>query len=372
MMFCTTETLFSDVDADINGNINTDMRVRFDPQEVTCNENRVTLKLEGAPSDTYHYYGETQLKGTRDLTADDQFQWEFDLREGYLDLYQFFSDQLDVRIGKQIFVWGRADKINPTSNVSPDDLEDPFDFGEKLGVNAVQATAYLGDVSVTGIFIPEFGVAELPSGDFANAFMGTMELPQGMTVGDMTQQTLQPDSALDESSLYAVKLSTVLWEYDVSLSYVAGRDDLPLANAVRLTSVDDLGTVDLDVDLMYPNMQVIGADIAGQLMTIGVWAEGAVFLPDKVAFTTTLNTLDGLQSEETGVALDDEPYFKYVVGMDYTFKNEWYVNAQFIHGFFHERGQDALSDYVVFRFERDFLNAELTVSPFGMAIAIPD
>lgn len=372
ILFCTTEVLFADVDVDINGNINTDTRVRLDPQEITWNDTRVTLKLEDAPSDTYHYFGEVQLKGTRDLAANDQFDWEFDLREGYLDLYQFFSDQLDVRIGKQIFAWGRADKINPTSNVSPDNLEDPFDFGEKLGVNAIQATIYLENVSVAGIFAPEFGVADLPSGAFANAFIGTTELPEGMTLGNITQHTLQPESTVDESSLYAVKLSTVLWDYDISLSYVAGRDDLPLANAVRLTSVDEFGTVDLDVDLIYPKMQVIGADLAGQIMTIGVWAEGALFLPDKVALTTTLNTSDGLQSEETGVALDDEPYFKYVVGMDYTFKNEWYVNAQFIHGFFHERGQDALSDYLVFRFEKDFLNAELTVAPFGMAIVIPD
>jgi hypothetical protein len=246
----------ADGEGNLNGDIRTDQRLRFDPQEFTRNEARLNLRFEDAPNDKYHYFGEVQLKGTRDLTADDQFDWEFDLREGYLDLYQFFSDQLDVRIGKQIFAWGRADKINPTSNVSPDNLEAPFDFGEKLGVNAIQATIYLENVSVTGIFVPEFGVAELPSGAFANAFIGTTELPQGMTLGNITQHTLQPESTVDESSLYAVKLSTVLWDYDVSLSYVAGRDDLPLANAVRLTSVDELGTVDLDVDLIYPKMQL--------------------------------------------------------------------------------------------------------------------
>ncbi len=333
---------------------------------------RLNLRFEDAPNDKYHYFGEVQLKGLRDLTAEDQFDWEFDLREGYLDLYKFFSEQLDVRIGKQIIAWGKADKLNPTSNVSPDNLEDPFDFGEKLGVNAVQANLYLDTVTITGIFVPEFGVADLPFGDFGQALMGTMELPDDMTLGNITQHTLDPDSTLDESSLYAVKLSTVLWDYDVSLSYVSGRDDLPLATAARLTAVDDLGTVDLDVDLIYPKMQVIGVDIAGQVKTIGVWAEGALFLPDKVALTTTLNNSEGLQSLETGVVLDDEPYFKYVIGMDYTFKNEWYVNAQFVHGFFHERGQDELSDYVVFRYEKDFLNAELTVAPLGIAIAIPD
>ncbi|GAK55973.1 hypothetical protein U27_02934 [Candidatus Vecturithrix granuli] len=360
------------IEGNMNGDIRTDQRLRFDPQEFTRNEARLHIKFEGEPIEKYHYFAEAQLKGERDLTNDDQFEWEFELREGYLDLYNFLSDQLDVRIGKQIIAWGKADKLNPTSNVSPDNLEDIFDFGEKLGVNAVQAAVYWGDMSVTGIFIPEFGVAELPSGDFGRAFAGTTELPSGMTLRNSVQHTLQPESTLDESSAYAVKISTVFWEYDVSLSYFAGRDDLPLANIARLTAVDELGTVDLDVDLIYPKMQVIGADVAGQIKTIGVWAEGALFLPDKVDLTTTLTTLKGIQSQGKTVALDDEPYFKYVLGMDYTFKNGWYVNAQFVHGFFHERGRDELSDYTVFRFEKDFLNAELTIAPVQMAIAIPD
>lgn len=360
------------VEGNLNGSISTDQRLRFDPQEFTRNETRFNIKLQGALGDQYAYFGEAQLRGTRDLTAEDQYEWDADLREGYLDLYKFFSDNLDVRLGKQIIAWGTADKLNPTSNVSPDDLEDPFNFGEKLGVNAIQTTVYWGNVSLNGIFVPEFGTAELPSGEFAQAFAGTFSTPEGMTVGTITQHTLQPASDLDESALYAVKLSTMVWEYDVSLSYVAGRDDLPLPNNVVLTPVDTLGTLDLDVDLIYPKMQVIGADLAGQFMTVGVWAEGALFLPDKVALTTALNTPAGLQPQETTVALDDESYFKYAVGMDYTFKNAWYVNAQFVHGFFHERGQDALSDYVVCRFEKDFLNAELTIAPFGIAIAIPD
>lgn len=101
-------------------------------------------------------------------------------------------------------------------------------------------------------------------------------------------------------------------------------------------------------------------------------AEGALFLPDKVALNTALSTSEGLQSQEKNVALDDDPYFKYVLGMDYTFKNGWYVNAQFVHGFFHERDRDELSDYIVFRCEKDFLNAELTIAPLQMAIEIPD
>jgi len=375
MLLCfliPAETLFADVEADINGSIQTDNRIRFDTQEFTRNDTRLTLKIEGAPSDYYHYFSEVQLKGIRAIEEDEEFRWEVDLREAYLDLYQFLSESLDVRIGKQIIAWGTADKLNPTSNVCPDDLEDMFNFGEKLGVNAMQASFYWGDVALAGIFVPEFVPAELPAGDLASAFASAMEPPEGMMFRNISQHTIKPERALDKSSQYAVKMSTMLFDYDVSLSYFYGRDDLPLVNNIIMTPVDTMGTVDLETDLIYSKMQVIGADFAGAISSVGIWAEGALFIHEKVDMTTFLETSDGLELQGESVALDDEPYFKYVVGMDYTFTNGWYINAQFLHGFFHERGKDDLHDYIVCRFEKDFLNDELTIAPFGVAIAIID
>jgi hypothetical protein len=80
----------------------------------------------------------------------------------------------------------------------------------------------------------------------------------------------------------------------------------------------------------------------------------------------------GLQQQETSVALDDEAYVKFVLGMDYTFDSGWFINMQFLHGFLHERGKDNLNDYVVGRIEKSFLNDELTLVPFGIALAVND
>jgi hypothetical protein len=129
--------------------------------------------------------------------------------------------------------------------------------------------------------------------------------------------------------------------------------------------------VELHAEMIYPEMQVIGADMAGSIGSVGVWAEGALFIPDKVSMLTTVPTPYGMQTQQT-IALDDEPYLRYVIGGDYTFKNGLYVNAQFIHGFFHERGNDNLNDYFAFWFEKRFFNDELKIVPFGGAIAIND
>ncbi len=363
------ESLLAGVNADINGSIQTDNRVRLDTQEFTWNDTRLTLKIGGS-GDAYQYFSEMELKGLR-TSPDDDLDWEWNLREAYIDLFAFLSDNLDVRIGKQIIAWGKADQLNPTSNVCPDDLEDTFDFGQKVGVNAVQATYYLSNLSFAAIFVPEFVPAELPSSDLASAFAPPVEPPQGMTFREITQHTVMPERTLDETSQYAFKLSTMLLDYDVSFSYFYGRDDLPLAGSLTMMPVDAEGTTDLDIELIYPTMQVIGADFAGQVSSVGVWGEGALFLPEKVDMPTYLQTPEGVELLQETVALDDEPYFKFVVGGDYNFKNGIYVNFQYMHGFFQERGEE-LNDYFVFRIEKDFLNDELLIAPFGGALAITD
>jgi len=47
------------------------------------------------------------------------------------------TSTLDIRIGRQRIAWGTADKLNPTDNLNPDDLEDIFDFGKHLDSNIV-------------------------------------------------------------------------------------------------------------------------------------------------------------------------------------------------------------------------------------------
>ncbi|MFW5684660.1 MAG: DUF1302 family protein [Spirochaetota bacterium] len=67
---------------------------------------------------------------------------EVGLREAYLDYY---TDFVDLRVGKQIVIWGRADGLAITDIVSPKDLSDFLipDFRElRLGVIAVSANAY--------------------------------------------------------------------------------------------------------------------------------------------------------------------------------------------------------------------------------------
>jgi len=365
----------------ISGYIQTYNRLNLDTKSFTWNENLLNIKFEGAPSDKYHYFSEIRIKGlgipnvnqSLDLQKPEKdmvFRWGLEFREAYLDLYQFIFKNLDIRIGRQIITWGTADKLNPTSNISPDDLEDIFNFGEQLGTNAIKASYYWGDVTFTGIFIPIFTPAVLPYGNFSNALSTQMDLPDGMTVRDLSDNIVLPGTKVSESSQYAFKAAFSLFDYDISLSYYNGRDDLPIAKKVTISPIDLAGTVDIKTELFYPKIQVVGGDFAGTIGSIGVWGEGALFFSEKVELDTFIPTSVGLLSEKT-LILDDKPYFKYVLGCDYTFNSGLYLNIQYIHGFMHERGS-MLNDYLVFRFEKKFLNDELKIVPFGAVLTVND
>jgi hypothetical protein len=359
---------------EIGGHVQTDSRIFLQQNNrFYWNESRLDLKIEASPSDETHVYSEFWLRNfglpevstSTDLMLqgkDKVSPWSILFREAYLDLYGFLSPNLDIRIGLQRIAWGTADKLNPTDNLNPDDLEDIWDFGRHLGSNAFKASYYLGDYTLTAVYIPIFTPATLPIPEWAEAFSSPMELPPGLTLGNLTDKVITPENNIKESSMYGFKLGKYFWGYDFSLSYFYGRDDLPLLNMVKFTLADSIGTVDVSSELIYPRIQVLGLDLAGAVGDVGVWAEGALFYPEKVSMFTDLTGL-GMGIQDSTVL--DKPYFKYVIGADYTFKNGWYINFQYLHGFINERNEDGLGDYFVLGIEKRLLQDRLKIVPIG-------
>jgi hypothetical protein len=366
--------------AGIGGYLQTDLRLQTGGDNMfSWNENRLALTLSGSPTTDAHYYGELwlstyglpEVSSSSNLTEPDRVSpWGFDLREAYVDLYGFIFPSLDIRVGRQRIAWGTADKLNPTDNLNPDDLRDIWDFGRHLGSDALKAMFYWGDFTFTGAYIPTFRPAVLPTGEWAAALAPPMELPPGLTLRNLTDTINMPVNNPKHASSGGVRIATALLDYDLSLSYVYARDDLPLADSIAFIPVDTLGTVDVTSRLLYPRMQVVGADLAGDVFGVGVWAEAAMFLPDEVVMTLDLTAL-GMGTQDSTV-LADEPYLKYVLGADYTFKNGIYVNMQYLHGFAHERGRAGLEDYVMLGAEMKFFNDRLTLRPIAGGLAIKD
>jgi hypothetical protein len=67
-----------------------------------------------------------------------------------------------------------------------------------------------------------------------------------------------------------------------------------------------------------------------------------------------------------------KPYIKFVIGGDYNFSDGSYLNFQFLHGFIHERGNDALNDYLMLRYEKKFFNEKLKLAPLSGGFIVSD
>ncbi|MBU4262258.1 MAG: DUF1302 domain-containing protein [Proteobacteria bacterium] len=65
------------------------------------------------------------LNGRGEYTADvlDEYEWEAELREAFVQ--REISDSLDVKLGRQIIVWGRSDNFRVTDILNPLDNREP-------------------------------------------------------------------------------------------------------------------------------------------------------------------------------------------------------------------------------------------------------
>jgi hypothetical protein len=347
---------------ELGGVLTTDNRWRPGGDDgYTWNEVQLGLKLDvrhqGAvfhSESRVRYSGFPDVQSLADLQDTDHIQpWRLEMYEAYVDVYGLMLDNMDVRIGKQRVAWGTADKLNVVDNLNPDDFEDILDLGRKIPTTAVRVDYYPGDFIVTGVVVPVFTPARSPSSSWQTP--ASFPLPPELSLRTLTDKVILPDERPQDTASIGLRITRELLGYDCSVSYVYGPDDWPLPSAVNVTPADTLGTVDVHTTLEYPKQQVVGVDIAGAIADAGVWAECALFVPAEATYTAV--TAPGEASLH--LALSDDPYVKYVVGGDYTFRNGLYVNAQYLHGFFTDRGSDGLEDYFLVALERGFLHGDL-------------
>lgn len=372
----------------ISGTLLTDERLLFKKDNLWAwNENRLSLQLDKKITGNSKFYSEIWLRniGLPSLAvSNDLFNkgiidpYNLEIRQAYVQINGFLSENLDLSIGRQRIAWGTADKFNPTDNLNPLDLEDILDFGRRRGSDAFNVNYYLNnDLSLQGVFIPFFQPANMPIGIFSNVLTPAMELPQGMVLKSYTGNLLMPAYNLRESAVAGGKLKGVVQGVDFSLSYVWGRDGLPLITRNTFVPVDTLGGVQINSQLSFTRTHIIGADMATSIAGVGVWAEAAAFIPQKdVIMTNDLSAMFPLSpvpvTKDSTLLEKSRPYVKFIVGGDYHFQDGSYLNMQYLHGFIHERGSKNLNDYFFVRYEKKFFNDKLNIAPVGGGFMITD
>lgn len=372
----------------ISGELQTDERFLLnDKKDWAWNENRLTLKLDKKITNSSKFYSEVWLRniGLPNITSSSDLYnkgiidpYNLEIREAYVQLFGFLNKNLDIKIGRQRITWGTADKLNPTDNLNPYDLEDILDFGRHRGSDAISINYYFNsDFSLQGVYLPFFQPANMPIGIFANALTPDMELPEGMILKEFSDTILMPRYNLAQSSTAGLKVKGFAKGVDFSLSYVWGYDGLPFATQNTFIPIDAMGGTNINSQLSFSRTHIFGVDMATSIAGIGFWAEAAAFLPEKdVIMTNDLSAFypaSPVPVTKDSLLLDSsQPYVRFVIGGDYNFSDGSYLNFQYMHGFINERGQGNLNDYFFMRYEKKFFNEKLKIAPIGGGFIVTD
>lgn len=141
----------------------------------------------------------------------DSTQLEVDLREAYVDTH---VGPLDLRLGHQIIVWGRADAFNPTNNLTPLDLRvrSPLEDDRRLANVGLRAFLNVAPLRLEGVWLPVYRATRVP----------TVASPSYVDFN----YTNYPAPDLDNGT-GAARLHLELADFEASVSYVYGYAPLP-------------------------------------------------------------------------------------------------------------------------------------------------
>jgi hypothetical protein len=372
----------------LSGKLLTDERFLLKNQnDWAWNENRLTLNLEKKITGNSKFYSEVWLRniGLPNITASADLYnkgivdpYNLEIREAYIQIFEFLTKKLDLKIGRQYIAWGTADKLNPTDNLNPYDLEDILDFGRHRGSDAINLNYYFNNYfSMQGVFIPFFRPANMPVGIFSDALNPVLELPQGMILKGYSDIILMPRYNIGQSSISGLKFKGFVRGIDFSVSYIWGIDGLPFNTRNTFLPVDTLGGITISSQLFFARTHIIGADLATSIAGIGFWAEAAAFIHEKdIVMTSDLSALYPMSpvpvTQDSLILDKTKPYLKFIAGGDYFFADGSYFNLQYMHGFIHERGNKNLNDYFFLRYEKKFFNEKLKVAPVSGAFIVSD
>ncbi|HBB92876.1 MAG: hypothetical protein A2X22_05860 [Bacteroidetes bacterium GWF2_49_14] len=186
---------------------------------------------------------------------------EIDVREAYADLY---LGKFDLRAGKQISSWGRADGFNPTDNLTPKNYfvrsSDPDDM--RLGNFMLR-----GRLKPWSFLIIEADVVPwyIPS----NYRFDLVDMPDFVTIESPTH----PGYIWDKSTV-AAKLDLILSAAEGSVSWFSGYDPMPV---LRPGALPNPPFTDFSLSLYQVpfRQQTLGADFATIILKTGLRGEFA-------------------------------------------------------------------------------------------------
>lgn len=276
---------------------------------------------------------------------------EIGLREAYMDI---FFESVDIRIGKQQIIWGKADGVFITDIVSPKDLSEFLlrDFDEiRMGVTGAKFDYYLNDNTFELVWLPVFSPTLMPGEK-------TIWYPQmDFTVQPDINDSEEIKGSLGNSEVFAkFSAMTSLVDYEIIAGYAW--DDDPTMHISKTIDPQTMQLTGLTVNPKYHRLTIGGGSFSTTLGPTVLRGEGAYY------GGKYFNSADPSLAE----AVVKKDYLHYLVGLDYSLW-EIKLSGQFIQqailDYDKAIDQDEYENTVTFLARRDFLRETLTLELFS-------
>ncbi|MBN2343492.1 MAG: hypothetical protein JXX29_04830 [Deltaproteobacteria bacterium] len=278
----STETVVQNpLTFDLNGYIRGDVFVGKMPRqpraELKTGYGELALKLRAVKERMTDGFAELRLKGgylndetylgqPTERSGGGESIGEFDtsimLREAYVNLY---LSRLELRLGQQIVVWGRADGINPTNSITPVDIRvrSPEEDDRRLANIGLRARLNLNPLRLEVVWMPIYVPSVMPKVALSDAIVFS--------------DPVYPDFDV-LNGLIAGKTHLIFSSFEMSLSYLYGFSLTPglSLESYQLTDVPASVTVSRRA---YKH-HVVGADFSTTIASLfGLRGEAAFRYP---------------------------------------------------------------------------------------------
>ena len=277
------------------------------------------------------------IRGRDDYTQQvlDEFEWEIDFSDFYLQ--GEVLPNFDMKVGRQVVIWGRSDSIRVLDVLNPLDNREPgrVDIEDiRLPTAMVKLDYYLGSWSFSAIAIPELRFPFLP--------------PFGSDFGPKVPfENVEPTTSF-ENTEWALAVTGTFSGWDISFHGARIWDDFGYA------VIDPTQPVGFHTE--HARLWMAGA---GGNYTLGEWL-----------FKGELAWFDGLRFARS----DPKSRLDALIGIEYYGFHDTTIALEYAnrHLFDFEPQMTALPDLasenvqeVALRYTADFLNARLHVTILG-------
>ncbi len=255
------------------------------------------------------------------------------------------SEQMDIRIGRQVVVWGKSDTFRITDVLNPVDLSVPgrTSLDElRLPVFMAKLDYYTGPFTLSALMVPEKRWNIYP-------VFGSRFYPYAFPA-DQQNETIADFDNMD----FGFSLAANFFQWDLSLYTAKYSDKTP--------------HVKMPYFLPLPYLEHADLVMAGMAADV-VWKD--FIFKTEAAYTQGVRFSDHIDKSLNRISLSDSPYSKtdLLLGLEYSgFKNTWIfvdVTSSRINGYNRLLELEGVSENTFqasIKWMRSFANARTTVT----------